>query len=558
MMRKILGRAGMLFMLSLLLSFGIISCMKERIIYIDSDGNVVEKPQLASDEGILNVSLSNTGVNSRVARPVGSSAANNNVNVVKIYAFSKQISTAAEGEGDTGQGDSNTGGESKNTDLIALYPQVEGYAFDPNVEAKSETTSSGLNISGAEGVIYLVNFVNKDAGGDIVGDHQPDVDLESHTDQSCTVTLKGLRDGYVYKFVAVGYNADLSGYEGDVTKLSENPYGVLSGMWNNSVGGGDTGGTTYSRTTDSETGDEEEYYNVGIFEKKFTTKTSKTGFKVEELFSGESDEIYPATLGSNSLILTRQVAGMLGYFTNVPTKVGSNVVRFLRVYASQTYNYFSFPANGSDLNGYGGSGDGSVSNPTKQLLLSFDMQAIATNYKAEATEQMYTKYTFYSGGDGNGFVSSEDSNSGPVDESNSVYSDGTPPLASNYVAPIGLKLARNSIFGGRFVIPYQTKDANDITITVVLQDSDGEILKMYYVYSTATDDGVSGDSASGTVGNNYLYNILCNNFYSLGVKKTTEDNTGDKPIDLATGADIEVVINDAWDVLHQMGVEEVK
>ena len=72
----------------------------------------------------------------------------------------------------------------------------------------------------------------------------------------------------------------------------------------------------------------------------------------------------------------------------------------------------------------------------------------------------------------------------------------------------------------------------------------------------------------------YNYDIRCNNFYSIGKKMSTGNTTGNKPdpenpdpnpdkptdpdapIDLGATDQIVVEINDAWDVLHNMGVEE--
>lgn len=59
------------------------------------------------------------------------------------------------------------------------------------------------------------------------------------------------------------------------------------------------------------------------------------------------------------------------------------------------------------------------------------------------------------------------------------------------------------------------------------------------------------------------YDIRCNNFYSIGKKLDTDSTDGgdpnpdpDEPVDLSGNTDIKVIVNDAWKVLHNMGVEE--
>ena len=63
------------------------ACQNETIIYVDENGNPIENVELKEGEGLLKINLSNTSADSRAVRPVGSSAAANNVNVVKIYVF---------------------------------------------------------------------------------------------------------------------------------------------------------------------------------------------------------------------------------------------------------------------------------------------------------------------------------------------------------------------------------------------------------------------------------------------------------------------------------------
>lgn len=470
------------------------ACQNETIIYVDENGNPIENVELKEGEGLLKINLSNTSADSRAVRPVGSSAAANNVNVVKIYVF-KGANTASGNE---------------------------DYKFDNAVGV-----ATGIeNVSAASGVITITNFTST------AGEHEiTEGSWENHTDQTKTIKLTGLAVNSKYKFVAVGYNQS-SG--------NTNPYGEPSL----------SGETTLQAFTTTALGE------------------GKTDYDIEELFAGVSAENATQTDKAAfntpaSVTLTRQVAGMLGYFDNVPTKINGSVVKYVRVYANDEYTTFKWPAQlltDDDFNGETkqttvGSGNGESTTGTngKFLLMEFDMSKIATNWnEGSPTDDTYTFSSFGS----NGATGNETAGA-------AIESSGKAPLAENYKAPAGLKLVANSIFGGRYIIPYKAH-VDSQTLTVELQDASGDALKTLKV-TTENIPSISGGSLTGK----YAYDIRCNNFYSIG-KKLYTDNTGgdpdpgtdpenpdpDEPIDLSSNTNIVVIINDAWEVLHNMGVEE--
>lgn len=142
---------------------------------------------------------------------------------------------------------------------------------------------------------------------------------------------------------------------------------------------------------------------------------------------------------------------------------------------------------------------------------------------------------------------------------NGMDSETKKPLAKDYIAPSGLTLEDNSIFGGRYLIPYDqhyaVQSGEGSTLTIELQDAGGTALRTLKV---KTDQSMSGPATQ------YFYDIRCNNFYSIGQKLKTETidpdpedpEDPDKPIDLSSKSEIVVQINDAWKVLHDMDVEE--
>ena len=405
------------------------ACTTE-VIYVDSDGNPVEHVDLKEGEGLLSVAVSSTDVSTRGVRPVGSSAAANNVNVVKVYAFSA----------------ATDGGP---------------YTFDNTVGVKAN--QDGISAAGGIITITMVGTVS---------DYIPSTGIHIDETKKKKITLTGLDPAKYYKFVAVGYNDA----EGQV-----NPYGEPSLE----------AGTT------------------------FTTSTAKTGYEIEELFATQSAD---ATKGDvknqGTLTLTRQVAGMLAYFKNVPATIDG------RIYANKSFTQFTYPATG-DFNGTTAGSD-------KDLLMEFIMADISTGTDADGY------YTF-----------------------NGMDSETKKPLAKDYIAPSGLTLVENSIFGGRYLIPYDQHygavSGEGSTLTIELQDAGGTALRTLKV---KTNQSMSGPASQ------YFYDIRCNNFYSIGQKLKTETidpgdpEDPDEPIDLSSKSEIVVQINDAWKVLHDMDVEE--
>lgn len=435
------------------------ACQNETIVYVDENGNPVENAGLQEGEGVLEIAVSSTDVASRAARPVGSSAAANNVSEVKVYAFKED------------------GGTYKFDNTLSLSNQLEG-------------------VSGGEGIFTVTELES-------VGDHN--ASMEGHTDQTKSITLKGLAKGANYKFVAVGYNTT----EYNTTYY---PYGTLPAPT--------AGSTTLS----------------GFIQ----TTTAKTGYDIEELFAGVSEvcatQTDKAAFTSNaSVTITRQVAGMLGYFENIPTKIGGKVVQYVKVYANANTSTFQFPAQlleNSDFNGVS-------STESQTLVMKFDMAEIATNWNGGTPSD--NTYTF-------------------ADCSNGLDASAiaSPPLATGYQPPQGLKLKRGSIFGGRYLIPY-SGHFDSQTLTVTLENANGDVLKTLKV---VTEDSKVPSASGDDIPTKYAYDIRCNNFYSIGQKLDTGSTDGgtpdtdDKPIDLSGNTDIVVTINDAWEVLHNMGVEE--
>lgn len=217
---------------------------------------------------------------------------------------------------------------------------------------------------------------------------------------------------------------------------------------------------------------------------------------------------------NTTITLERQVAGLLAYLKNVPAKIDNKDVNKVQIKANKKTTKFKFSTN----NALNGLADRVSDN---NVLLTFDVSS-------------------YSDGNSDGIL----------DITGNVY-------ATEYTTamrPSGLQLLDGTLFGACYVLPYD-KHYTANTLVIEFLDGTGAVLETLAVKSSIQVEG-----------SYYQYDIRRNNFYSIG-KKLYSDNTGgdpdpdpdpvdpDTPIDLSGKDKIEVIINDAWAVLHDMTIE---
>jgi hypothetical protein BACCOPRO_01133 len=220
---------------------------------------------------------------------------------------------------------------------------------------------------------------------------------------------------------------------------------------------------------------------------------------------------------SSEVELRRHVAGLLGYFKNVPVLYPNPVgglptpVAFVRVYASSHATSFTFPSV-LNVNGTG--------NNTKTKVLEFGLNTLITDYAGQITAA----------------------------GTNLTKVFNIPAISTGTTATVP-----NSILNGKFLVPF-AQVAGATTFTVQLEDALGTVLKTWDVVNNA----LTGDKK--------IYDVRRNYFYSLGQKVkasstdggtpdpgTTDDN--DNPIDLSQETVITVTVNDAWDTIYNLGIE---
>ncbi|MDO3390558.1 hypothetical protein Q3C19_08720 [Bacteroides sp. ET489] len=421
-----------------------------------------ENGTMGLTEDVIEIAISNTGVGStRVARPVGSSQAGNNVNKVVLHFYS-------------------------------------------STDGSSWTKASGISLTKVDGDYTVSDMTLSYTGTESALGTPGDVDRQ---EKVAKIKVSGLSaTAKKYRIVAEGYNTSF-------------PYATAS-----------------------------EESIKGLF--KTSGNSAKGTFEREEVFAGykDVDIVVTGQEGKNqsvkfassvSIELTRQVAGMLGYFKNVPAYI-----------SSETY--------GSEIEGY----EGKWAKVTKIV--------VKANKKAEGFQfpnTLLASNESYNGVKGDGYDNGEDlltfeftsentSNLSTVKpgDTYTFSKDGKSYLtATGYTAPESFVALNNTLFGGCYILPYSehATDAGAVTLSVIFYDESANVL--------ATKNVTTNNFASPQTKTNY--DILCNNFYSIGKKLKVDSapETGgddeDKPIDLSSTDEITVLINDAWEVIHDMGLE---
>ena len=233
--------------------------------------------------------------------------------------------------------------------------------------------------------------------------------------------------------------------------------------------------------------------------------TPNAGEDVEEIFAGE-EEFSTNDEGKISTTpvlveMRREVAGVLGYFKNIPEKVGKTTVKSVRVYASSSNTAYNIPS----LSLQNQCGTAAGTERVTVLNLPIPTEGVTV------VEGIY--------------------NWAGKDETN-------------------LKTEANSLLGGCFLVPF-AKVEGKATFTIALCDANGNDLK---TWTGVLDQKQTGEDDTK------IFNVNRNYFYSFGKKlkadTTTDPENPDEPIDLSVNTEITIILNNAWGVIHNMGIEE--
>lgn len=305
-----------------------------------------------------------------------------------------------------------------------------------------------------------------------------------HVEQVYLYIFNGIGDGATCNGVKqipwpnpgeVGYQTTQRTYS---IQLAPGDYTFLA------IGLDDQSGTTYGLPAAIATGST-------LADAKAKLADGKTGADIaqSELFAGwtEATGVQENGNATVTINLWRRVAGVLGYFKNIPADV-------------QTIRVLLYEDQNTEI---------PLRKPTN-------------NNVAEATD-FGTKVT---GTTDNRILLS-------IDKATDAYEDTS----------TGATIS--GIFKGAYVLPKQAPSATDnagVTHTLTIQTltADGTFVKSYNVILQSSADGTTGGNRPVTEARTFP--LYANQLYSIGTKE--------EPVDLGTGDDIVILVNPDWEVIE--------
>ena len=295
------------------------------------------------------------------------------------------------------------------------------------------------------------------------------------------------------------------------------------------------------------------------------TATLKAGKVAEEVFAGDAaltinadKKITNLTSGEEDgldVTLHRQVAGSFGYFSNIPARVNGKDAKTLRLVVRDKndkliFNNFnsSFTTTGSTIKYYV---NGSKSTDA----------ALTSDAQFKDGGEGYVLYsidlnTWFPGGDQNkdGLLNAED---------------------TNWERPDNVKtqVVKGSVFGSNFVIPFKLTSGKS-TMELQLLDDHDNIIKKWTVSIPIADVNSNTENENVADESLFIFNVVRNHMYNLGVKTSTGTTTTpdpsnptpdpdpdpkpnpdpgkDEPEDLSKSQNLILKVNDNWEAIHKM------
>jgi len=366
----------------------------------------------------------------------------------------------------------------------------------------------------------------------------------------------------------------------DETIQTPAPFTVNSSntIVNLAIGTGLTEGLTWNGNT---------AVGEGFVKTDAVSYSDESAFKsqaVSEIYSGISQPVEIKLDGgfSASVLLKRQVAGVLGYFNRIPAWVkntgdnGHKSVRYIRLVASNRNTNVDLTnkmgvqtddATGSSdveyvVNGFTAEG-ASNSKDAKYKSATGDNDAY-TIYEIDLSK-WFTNNLGDTKAEGKEFWGNNDETqqfSFDKDWATSYETD-VPMLGINTSAwynpynPANtgkgsVIVEENSVLAGEFVIPFEKNPQSKTFELQLLDSTKTEVLKAW---------DVNLDEMSRTdADQEKFYNIYRNHLYQIGQRGSGDDPTNpgtdpDKPQPLDKDQELTIKINDQWEFIHDMEIE---
>lgn len=289
---------------------------------------------------------------------------------------------------------------------------------------------------------------------------------------------------------------------------------------------------------------------------KNITATTQADAEAKEVFAGEQqfsvkDGKIKGTDASVDVTLHRQVAGAYGYFTSIPAKIGVTDVASIRMVSRSKNTVLTF-----------GSFNRSFTTTDANV-----MYMVNGSVPAGKTDK------FLNGDEANVLFSAKIADWFPGGDENidGVYDKND----SNWEKPNGYtgSYLKGSVFASNFIVPFSATQGKS-TLELQLLDATGNVLYAWPVKLDASNDqiGKTGETASadlfgagtamGFAETADVFSLFRNHIYSIGIHKqdtTNPDKTEpgtDQPTDLSKIQNVVIRVNDNWEALHHMSIDE--
>lgn len=302
--------------------------------------------------------------------------------------------------------------------------------------------------------------------------------------------------------------------------------------------------------------------NKGDVVDKNITATTPTGAEAKEVFAGEqkfnvtADKKIEGTDASKAIqsvdvALHRQVAGAYGYFTSIPAKIGDTDVASIRLVSRTKNTVLTFGSFNS----------------------SFTTTEDKVMYMVNGTVPATQTAQFLNGDKANVLFSASIADWFPGGDKNNdgVYDKVDTNWKNHYEGKANY--LKGSVFASNFVIPFSAQQGKS-TLELQLLDATGKVLYAWPVKLDASNDqiGKTGETASadlfgagtamGFAETADVFSLFRNHIYSIGIHKqdTTDPETPvpgtDEPTDLSKIQNVVIRVNDNWEALHHMSIDE--
>lgn len=298
--------------------------------------------------------------------------------------------------------------------------------------------------------------------------------------------------------------------------------------------------------------------NKGDVLAKNITATTPTDAEAKEVFAGEKEfSVKDGKIEGTKAIqnvdvtLHRQVAGAYGYFTSIPAKIGDTDVASIRMVSRSKNTVLTFGSFNSSFTTTDANVkyvvNGSVTATQTAKFLNGDEANVL--FSANITD-------WFPGGDKN--------NDGVYDKNDANW---TKPITGSYL--------KGSVFASNFIVPFSATQ-NKSTLELQLLDATGNVLYAWPVKLDASNAqiGVTGETASanllgtstamGFAETADVFSLFRNHIYSIGIHKQGTDPTNpdkpvpgtDAPTDLSKIQTVVIRVNDNWEALHHMSIDD--